>query len=102
MYNISTVTAKGMVVIPKAIRERHSIKVGDRVAFVDYTGTIALVPILEDPVAALCGMLKGGPSIADGLLKDRQEDLEREERKIAEDIRRLRKSEASHSPVMER
>ena len=78
----ATVSAKGWVVIPLEIRKRYGLKKGDRVHFIDYGGRIALVPAAKDPVAAGFGMFKGGPSMTEELLKDRREELEREERKI--------------------
>ena len=77
-----TVSRKGWVVIPKEIRERHGIKPGDRVHVIEYGRTIAIVPVAKDPIAAAYGMFKGGPSMTKGLLEDRQEELEREERDL--------------------
>ena len=76
------VSRKGWVVIPKEIRERHGIKPGDRVHVIEYGRTIAIVPVAKDPIAAGYGMFKGGPSMTKGLLEDRQEELEREERDL--------------------
>ncbi|HZP21801.1 MAG TPA: AbrB/MazE/SpoVT family DNA-binding domain-containing protein [Terriglobales bacterium] len=54
----STITIKGQITIPKAIRERLHVKAGDRVKFfVHPNGTVFLLPKL--PVSALRGVLKG-------------------------------------------
>ncbi len=77
-----TVSRKGWVVIPKEVRERHGIKPGDRVHVIEYGRTIAIVPVAKDPIAAGYGMFKAGPSMTKGLLEDRREELEREERDL--------------------
>ena len=75
-----TVSKKGWVVIPHEIRERHGIKPGDKVHFIEYGHTLAIVPAAKDPIAAGYGMFKGGPSLTEALLADRRDELEREER----------------------
>ncbi len=76
-----TVSAKGWIVIPKEIRERHGISKGDKVHVTDLGGQITIIPATKgDPIERGLGMLKGGPSMTEGLLEDRREELEREER----------------------
>jgi len=74
----STVSKKGWVVIPQELRERYGLKKGDRVHFIDYGGTIALIPISADPVKRGCGMLREGTSLTEALLQSRKEDAARE------------------------
>ena len=76
----ATVSAKGWVVIPKSIREKHGLKKGSRVQVVDYGGIVAIVPLPEDPVEALHGMLQGGPSLTEDLLAERERERAAEER----------------------
>lgn len=66
-----TVSAKGWVVIPKAIRERHGLKRGSRVQIVDYGSILAVVPLPDDPVEALQGMFMDGPPLTEDLLNER-------------------------------
>lgn len=73
-----TVSAKGWVVIPKEIREKYRIKPGDKVYFVDHGGTIALLPVPEDPIRAGWGIFKGEPSLTEELLQEHAEELARE------------------------
>jgi len=73
---------RGLVVIPKEIRERYGFKKGTKVHFIEMGGIISIVPVSDDPVAEGFGMLKGGPSMAEALLRDRREELEREERDL--------------------
>jgi AbrB family looped-hinge helix DNA binding protein len=73
------VSAKGWIVIPKAIRKRHGLKKGDRVYVIDAGERISIFPADEDPIGASYGMLKGGPSMTQSLLEDRRWELEKEE-----------------------
>lgn len=75
---VATVSAKGWVVIPQEIRERHGLKKGDKVHIVDYGGAIAIVPALRDPIHDSYGMLKGGPDLLEDLLEFRREEAARE------------------------
>jgi AbrB family looped-hinge helix DNA binding protein len=87
---ISTVSAKGWVVIPKEIRDRHGIKRGTRIRFVEYGGVISIVPEPEDArdaMKALYGKFAGGPSLTAELLKDRAWELAKEESEIEPSIR---------------
>lgn len=72
--NTSTVSAKGWVVIPKELRERFGLKKGDKVRFIEYGGTIAVVPLAKNAVKESAGMLKGDTSLLSALQKSRQED----------------------------
>lgn len=78
----ATLSAKGWLVIPKAIRERYGLKKGDKVHIIDYGGVVGIVPVSKDPIAEGLGMLKGGPSLTEELLKERRWELEREERDL--------------------
>ena len=78
MYT-TKVSAKGWVVIPKDLREKHGLREGSRVQVVDYGRVLALVPLPNDPVAALYGMLQGGPSLTDDLLAEHAQERAREE-----------------------
>ena len=78
----ATVSAKGWVVIPKAIREKYGFKKGTKVHFIDLQGLVSIHVVPDDPIAAGYGMLKGGPSMTEALLRDRREEFEREERDL--------------------
>lgn len=75
----TTVSAKGWVIIPKPIREKLGLKKGSRVQFVDYGPVLALVPLPDDPVEALYGLLGDGPSLTADLLAEHRQEREREE-----------------------
>ncbi|HEB65879.1 MAG TPA: AbrB/MazE/SpoVT family DNA-binding domain-containing protein [Chloroflexi bacterium] len=82
--NTVTVSKKGWVVIPKKIRERYGMRPGTKVAFIEYGGTIALVPLPEDPIEAAQGILQNGSGkpLTEELLEERRREYEREEAKI--------------------
>ncbi len=70
MYT-ATVSAKGWVVIPKELRERYGLKKGTRVRLMAYAQALVLVPLPDDSVTILHGMLAEGPSLVEELLADR-------------------------------
>jgi AbrB family looped-hinge helix DNA binding protein len=76
----ATVSAKGWVVIPKSIREKHGLKKGSRVQVLDYGQILAIVPLPDDPIEALHGMFEGGPSLTRELLAEREMERVREGR----------------------
>jgi AbrB family looped-hinge helix DNA binding protein len=67
-------SSKGQVVIPKAIREKLGITPGRKVLFRLVGNRAEISPLPEDPVKALRGVLKGGPSLASELVRERKED----------------------------
>jgi AbrB family looped-hinge helix DNA binding protein len=79
MMYTATVSAKGWVVIPKPLREKHGLKKGSRVQVVDYGQMLAIVPLPDDPVEALHGALKDGPSLTNDLLAEHSRDRARED-----------------------
>lgn len=70
MYT-AKVSTKGWVVIPKNLREKYGLKKGTKVLVMDYGNFLALMPLPEDPVEALHGMLEEGPSLTADLLAER-------------------------------
>ena len=77
-----TISNKGWVVIPADLRKKYNLTPGTEVLIVDYGGVLAIVPAMKDPVKQGYGMLKGGPSLTQALLKERAAEREREEAKI--------------------
>jgi len=74
-----TVSTKGWVVIPKALRDKHGIKEGTQVQIMEYGEVLALVPLPEDPIRALQGMLADGSSLTADLLAERARERASEE-----------------------
>ncbi len=80
--------AKGQVVIPKEIRQALGIAPGTKLHVRVEGKEVVLFPLPADPIRALRGIAKGGPSLTKALLEDRREELKREEKKFARFIRR--------------
>lgn len=78
MYT-AKVSTKGWVVIPKGLRKKYGLEKGTQIQVVDYGGVLALIPLPDDPVAALHGMLAGGPSLTADLMEERARERAREE-----------------------
>jgi AbrB family looped-hinge helix DNA binding protein len=76
---VMTISEKGWIVIPKALRQKYGLQAGDRVQIVDYGDGLALVPVPDDPVAALRGMFADGPSLTAELMAERQQAKEQED-----------------------
>jgi AbrB family looped-hinge helix DNA binding protein len=73
-----TVSSKGWVVIPAEYRRKYGLKPGSKLILVDYAGRLTLVPALEDPIKDSAGLLAGGNSLTDALIKERARERERE------------------------
>ncbi|MEA3308731.1 MAG: AbrB/MazE/SpoVT family DNA-binding domain-containing protein [Chloroflexota bacterium] len=56
MARTTTVSSKGWVVIPKKLREAYNLTPGAKVQIVDYGESLRIIPVPEDPIAALDGM----------------------------------------------
>ena len=55
----STLTSKGQITLPKALRDRMGVRKGDRVVFqIDEQGRVMLVPETRDPLGNLVGLLR--------------------------------------------
>ena len=67
--------AKGQVVIPAEIRKKYHIEPGTEMQIMEYGGIIYLVPPVQDPVTAACGILPSRPSLSNRLLKERESEF---------------------------
>lgn len=73
-----TISEKGWVVIPAELRKKYQLAPGTEVIIVDYGGVLAIVPALKNPVKQGRGLLKGVPSLANNLRKERAKERARE------------------------
>lgn len=76
---ITKVSSQGGVVIPKPLRDEFGLKTGTRVKVVAYGGVLAVIPLPDDPVEALHGMLESCPSLTEDLLAERSREKAQEE-----------------------
>jgi AbrB family looped-hinge helix DNA binding protein len=91
-------SSKGQLVIPKKIREALGIKPRQKILLKLVEDHAEIEPLPEDPIQYLCGIFKDHPvSLTAELLKDREEDKRREEKKSARFIRHPRLPEAGTS-----
>ena len=67
--------SKGQIVIPAAIRKKYHIEPGTEMQIMEYGGIIYLVPPVDNPIKAACGILPPQPSLAKRLLKERKKEF---------------------------
>ena len=67
--------SKGQIVIPADIRKRYHIEPGTEMQVMEYGGIIYLIPPVQDPIKAACGLLPPKPSLSEKLLKERKREF---------------------------
>jgi bifunctional DNA-binding transcriptional regulator/antitoxin component of YhaV-PrlF toxin-antitoxin module len=75
----STVTERGQTAIPAALRRKYGLHPHMKLVWVDTGGGIRVVPVPKDPVKHFRGLFRG-LGLTASLLKDRREELVREDR----------------------
>jgi len=85
---IVKMSSKGQIVIPIEIRKKLGIKPGQRVNLTVVHDKVFITPLPEDPIKAMRGILKGKPSMAQALVKERKQEVEREKEITARFLRR--------------
>jgi AbrB family looped-hinge helix DNA binding protein len=78
------ISQKGWVVIPAELRKKYHLTPGTEVVVVDYGGVLSIIPAMRDPIKQGRGLLKDLPSLTGDLLKERAEELAREEARITQ------------------
>jgi AbrB family looped-hinge helix DNA binding protein len=84
---IATVSSKGQLVIPKEIRDYLGIKPKQKVLLKIVKDHVEIEPLPENPVEAFRGIFKEGSSLTKALLREREEDKRREEKKSSRFLR---------------
>lgn len=74
MATVKTLS-KGQIVIPVEIRKRYRIERGTVIQIMEYGGIIYLIPPVEDPIKAACGILPSKPSLSERLIKERRSEF---------------------------
>ncbi|MFZ5593333.1 MAG: AbrB/MazE/SpoVT family DNA-binding domain-containing protein [Pseudomonadota bacterium] len=70
--------AKGQVVIPAELRKQLAIEPGSLLEVSVVGDHIELRPAPRDPIAAFCGSLAGGESLAEGLMEEHRQEVGRD------------------------
>ncbi|MCX5884876.1 MAG: AbrB/MazE/SpoVT family DNA-binding domain-containing protein [Proteobacteria bacterium] len=74
MATVKTLS-KGQIVIPAAMRRKYHIEPGTEMQIVEYGGILCLIPPVDKPIKAACGLLPSQPSLAKQLLKERENEF---------------------------
>jgi AbrB family looped-hinge helix DNA binding protein len=72
------VSAKGAVIIPAYLRKKLGISPGRKVAVTEVNGKVQIIPLSEDPMAALKGCLKTEKSVKELIREAREKDADHE------------------------
>jgi AbrB family looped-hinge helix DNA binding protein len=81
MSNTTTVTTKGQIVIPVAIRRRHGIRQGMKVRLVEQGDDIVIRAVSKEAIARLAGVLPSRGNLEQELRRDHAADRRREARR---------------------
>jgi len=75
---IATVSAKGQIVIPSAIRKRYNIKKGVKLYIEERDGELVFKAVTLEYIKKIPGVLNTKGKLSKLLLKERLEDKKRE------------------------
>ena len=75
MHTVRTL-AKGQVVIPAEVRGQFGIESGTLLELKVVDDHIELRPLPRDPIAAFCGSLAHGESLAEGLIAEHRAEVD--------------------------
>ena len=78
----TSITSKGQLVIPAAVRRKFGITPKTRIVIYEEGQRIILKPVTHEAVDRLCGSLADGPDLVKALLDERAKDREREDAKF--------------------
>jgi antitoxin component of MazEF toxin-antitoxin module len=79
----TTLSAKRQVSIPKRVCDALELEPGAQIAWEVHDHKLVGRPLPKEGWRSLVGKYKGGPDLVAELLKQRREDREREDRKLA-------------------
>ena len=79
----TTLSTKRQVSIPKKLCDKLALRPGSRIAWEEADGKLVGRPVPANVLDKLTGIHKGGPDLVAELLKQRREDREGEDRKLA-------------------
>lgn len=83
MYTI-TISQKGQVVLPAAIRKKYNLKKGTKLYIEEEEGGILMMPGGTERISAMKGSLKSNGSVTEFLLHERRAEYKGMEKKWKE------------------
>ena len=76
LTNVVTISPRGTITIPLAIRKKYNLKGGDSVTFIEDEGRIVMIPIVD--IESMRHLFRTSEEIMEMLRKDHEEELELE------------------------
>ena len=76
---IVRVSSKGQIVLPAELRKKYGIEAGSRLGIVEYAGALYLVPLSNDPIGELRGILAGTGYSSEQFVAERRAERDRDE-----------------------
>jgi bifunctional DNA-binding transcriptional regulator/antitoxin component of YhaV-PrlF toxin-antitoxin module len=73
----TTMSERGQISVPAEIRKKYHFQTGQKFAWLDTGSSLKLIPIPDDPIAALRGSGKG-EKLLEKLLEERRKERERD------------------------
>lgn len=77
---ITSITTKGQIVIPSAIRKRLNITRATRLCIVESEGKVILQPVTEDYLDQVAGIVPSKGQMLKELLEERRQEEKREDK----------------------
>lgn len=78
---VTTITSKGQILIPAAIRSRHNIKKGTRFSFREKGDQIILQPMTDEYIAKFEGSFPHKGGLLKELMKEKKRNIKKEAKK---------------------
>lgn len=78
----SVATSKGQILIPKKLRTKYGIKPGVKVVFIEKNGELILKALNKEYFESFAGIWKDGPDLVAELIKEKQAEKKRDEKKL--------------------
>ena len=75
---ICLISPKGQVMIPKILREKFGLKINSKVSVTEINGQIVIVPLLDNPLHDMHGILKDGEPLCKIYKEYKEEEKKRE------------------------
>ncbi len=76
-----TISSKGWVVIPAAMRAKYGMKPGAHVRIIDYGGVLSILPAFDDPIEASAGILKARTSLTRAVVAEHVKERGRDRKR---------------------